>query len=75
MSTKRRRMAQEIAEVGQHETPYGLVIKPLDLGLVIVPCICPHALLWIMCELSVEYRQFLAGCLHGGDWQDWFVCR
>ena len=54
VSTKRRRMAEEIAQAGQRETPYGVVVKPLDLGVVSVPCICPHALLWVMCGLSVE---------------------
>ena len=66
VSTKRRRLAQEIARAGQRETPYGPVIKTLEFGDLVVPYMCPFALLWSFCDASPSYASFLSEHLPAG---------
>ena len=66
ISTKRRRIANEIAIASRTETPYGLVVKTLTIQEVVIPYICPFALLWLFCSYSPTFAVFLYNCVRGG---------
>ena len=65
-STKRRRLAGQLAEASQTETPYGRVAKSLTIHEVDIPYICPFALLWLLCSSSSAFAKFLYECVNGG---------
>ena len=53
VNKKRKKLGAAIAAPGEGETPYGLVVKEMELGDVKLPYICPFALLWSLCNASV----------------------
>ena len=63
VATKRRRLAADIARASQQETPYGHVVKTLTIQEVVIPYICPFAMLWASCNSSVAFASFLFACL------------
>ena len=64
-STRKRKLAEDIAAAGQVETPYGHVAKTTDIGGVAVPYICPFAVLYALCNASAEFAKFFHGCSWG----------
>ena len=59
VSTKRQRLAADIASASQAETPYGQLVKTLDIQDFKLPYICPFALLWQLTQVSAGYAALL----------------
>ena len=59
MSTKRQRLAADIASASQAETPYGQLVKTSDIQDFKLPYICPFALLWQLTQVSAGYAALL----------------
>ena len=66
----RRRFAEMLKKPSLQCTPYGQVVKQLevdtDSGPVHVDYVCPHAWLYIACFPCQVFAQFLTGCLSQG---------
>ena len=66
----RRRFAEMLKKPSLQCTPYGQVVKQLevdtDSGPVHVDYVCPHAWLYIACLQCQLFAQFLTGCLSQG---------
>lgn len=61
-------MAKEIAAAGQVETPYGHVVKTITIQEVVIPYVCPFALLHMLCGSSAAFANFLFACVARGGY-------
>ena len=66
----RRKFADMLKKPSLQSTPYGQVVKQLevdtDSGPLQLDYVCPHAWLYIVCLQCRLYAQFLTGCLGQG---------
>ena len=63
VSTKKRKLAQDIAAAGQEQTPYGGVTKITEIGDLRIPFLCPFACLHMLCNKSAAFMEFLHKCM------------
>lgn len=62
----RKDIAEAVGEHAQTRTPYGTVVKMLDLAPgVRMPYICPFALLFHLCSLSQSFAELCRSSLRG----------
>ena len=66
---ERRRVGEALADHGRHVTPYGAVVKEIDLPGAAdgekTPYVCPAAFLYYLCTLCAAFGNLLAGALDG----------